>query len=332
MDLSVTENEDGAIPLLEYRKARRRTSWRMLARLALVAVTVVFALSVTHAQPVNDLVFYEGDGCSQDIVFTYNSRVDADDNCKSGGACKGDNDEARSLRIGKTVRVGTRIILFDSPGGDTDDDFVTIDVLDPDFLRPEGYCLVSFEQTFSNPDINSGIQTDYFRKNGLNGKVSRVRITSVPEGGATGTGRTGVRSAALSAPTGASLIVSSSNLCLDIAGGGAERGAAAVQWPCHGGPNQRWFYRGDAIIVGSSGLCLDVRGGGAERGLPVQQWPCNGGPNQRWNAVPAGNGRVSLRAESSGMCLDIAGGGTERGAPAVQWPCTGGPNQAFTRN
>lgn len=149
---------------------------KVLLILLSVAVSITVILNKVYAQEVDDLVFYEGNGCSQDIVFAYNSYREANDNCKKSGACKGDNDEARSLRIGKFVKQGAKIIVFDNPDGKTDDDYTRIDIVDRSFIQPEGYCLSTFEQSFSNPFTNSGIQVDYFRKNGLDGKVSRVRV------------------------------------------------------------------------------------------------------------------------------------------------------------
>lgn len=145
---------------------------------ALILTTCVFGASAgdLKAQQPDDLIFYEGNGCSQDIVFTYNSYFSADDNCKDRGPCKGDNDEARSLRIAKTVKSRARIIVFDSPKGRYDDDYTVIDILNTNFIPPEGYCLRTFHSNFDNPDRNSGIRVEYFQKNGLDGKVSRVRV------------------------------------------------------------------------------------------------------------------------------------------------------------
>lgn len=118
-----------------------------------------------------DLVFYEGNGCTQDIVFTYNSEAAADENCqKSGTACYGDNDEARSLLIVGIANPGTRIKLFDSPSAATDDDYTVIDIKDD--LPPEGACVETFEQSKLQP----GFRESYVRKNGLDGKVSHVTI------------------------------------------------------------------------------------------------------------------------------------------------------------
>lgn len=148
--------------------------------LLFIALTSAVLFQKVTAQQVDDLIFYEGNGCTQDIVFTYNSYQAANDNCKKSGSCNGDNDEARSLRIAKSVNPRASIVLYDSPSGDATDDHTVIDVVNRQFMQPEWYCLRTFENTFSNPYLNSGIQVDYFQKNGLDGKVSRVVV--IPTG------------------------------------------------------------------------------------------------------------------------------------------------------
>lgn len=149
---------------------------RVLLLLFVTAFLSIVLVQKVNAQQVADLIFYEGNGCTQDIVFTYNSYKAANDNCKKSGSCKGDNDEARSLRIAKSVNPNARIAVYDSPNGDTTDDYTVIDIVNRQFMQPEGYCLRTFENNFSNPNLNSGIQVDYIRKNGLDGKVSRVQV------------------------------------------------------------------------------------------------------------------------------------------------------------
>ncbi|MBI0434368.1 hypothetical protein [Roseomonas sp. KE0001] len=151
------------------------------SRLATCLLGGCLALSAAgQAKALDDLIFYEGNGCTQDIVFTYDSRVARNDNCKRSGPCDGDNDEARSLRILKSAAMNTRIVVFDSPDARQDDDFTVIDILRPDFMEDQGYCLRSFEQNFDTPRENQGILVDYVRKNGLDGKISRVRV--IPNG------------------------------------------------------------------------------------------------------------------------------------------------------
>jgi hypothetical protein len=145
--------------------------------LILLTSSVLFAApNVALAQDssvreAGDLAFYEGNGCTQDIVFNYDSEKSADDNCQtSGTACYGDNDEARSLLIVGIAKPGTRIRVYDSPSADLTDDYAVIDIL-PD-LPPEGACVSTFEQSVLRP----GYRMSYVRKDGLDGKISRVKV------------------------------------------------------------------------------------------------------------------------------------------------------------
>ncbi|MDF2387302.1 hypothetical protein JMG10_37985 [Nostoc ellipsosporum NOK] len=152
--------------------------WRTVKKcfsLALVLFISV-ALSVTApdtalAQGFGDLIFYEGNNCQQDIVFTYNSEASADDNCEtSGTGCYEKGNEARSLLITGFANTDTRIKVFDSPSADTTDDYTVIDIL-PD-LPPEGACVGSFEQTQLRP----GYKITHIRKDGLDGQISHVTV------------------------------------------------------------------------------------------------------------------------------------------------------------
>lgn len=148
-----------------------------ILKIASVFMVGVFGTSPALAQNSPDLIFFEGNGCSQDIVFQYRSRVRANDNCKNSGPCKGDNDEARSLRILKNVAAGTRLTVYDSPSGASgDDDVAQIDIVNPRFIPPEGYCLRTFENSFDSRGRYPGIRVDFVRKNGLDGKISRVVV------------------------------------------------------------------------------------------------------------------------------------------------------------
>lgn len=148
----------------------------VIFRNLLVAGNMAFA-QLAYAQETvppeteGDLVFYEGNRCSQDIVFTYDSEASADDNCqKKGNPCHGDNDEARSLLILGIAKPGTRIRVYDSPGADLTDDYAIIDILSN--LPAEGVCVSTFEQSVAG----SGYRMSYVRKNGLDGKISHVRV------------------------------------------------------------------------------------------------------------------------------------------------------------
>ncbi|WP_082333921.1 PI-PLC domain-containing protein [Pseudomonas syringae] len=86
-----------------------------------------------------------------------------------------ENDELRSMEL-EGVRAGTRIELYDNPNGDRQDDFTIIDVKQS---VPMGkrVRIDSFEGT---------TDTFYYRKlasrnNGLDGKVSRIRVLNKPD-------------------------------------------------------------------------------------------------------------------------------------------------------
>ena len=84
---------------------------------------------------------------------------------KSHAAC--DNDEARSVVLTQ-LAPGTRIDIFDNPDCRTNDDWTSIDVRRPVFRKTIG----SFQRTFQDDDVTVA----YHRENGLDGKVSCVRI------------------------------------------------------------------------------------------------------------------------------------------------------------
>jgi hypothetical protein len=146
-----------------------------VALIALIAIVALDALTKpAHTQQPDDLIFYEGNGCTQDIVFAYNSYVKANDNCKKSGRCKGDNDEARSLRILRSAKRGTQVRVYDSPDGRTDDDYAIINILNPRRFAENGLCIRSFQEELEN--TAGGATLTYVPKNGLDGKISRVKV------------------------------------------------------------------------------------------------------------------------------------------------------------
>jgi len=105
------------------------------------------------------ITFYEGNGCSQDIVATYGP--------KNAAGRIGKNDEARSLSLVQ-VPAGTRIFIYDSPDAKENDDFAFILVKKKTFE----YCIRTLEASI----YTDNVEMTYTRKNGLDGKVSYVKI------------------------------------------------------------------------------------------------------------------------------------------------------------
>lgn len=107
-----------------------------------------------------DIVFYEGDGGSQDIVQTVSDSPGQDFRPDS-------NDEIRSLKL-LNVRAGAVISVFDDKRGSKTDDFAVIQVK---VTSPE-YPVSTFERSYEDEYVI----VSYGKRNGLDGKVSRIRV------------------------------------------------------------------------------------------------------------------------------------------------------------
>lgn len=102
------------------------------------------------------------------------------------------------------------------------------------------------------------------------------------------------------------LVNVSSGKNLDINGGSGANGAIALQWPWHGGDNQRVRLRpaGDGsyhLIMKHSGRALDVYGGRTDGGAPIIQWDLHGGNNQRFEVRLANPARTSIWKAQGGL-------------------------------
>ena len=119
--------------------------------------------------------------------------------------------------------------------------------------------------------------------------------------------------------------------CLDLPRGQSSDGTRAIQYDCHGGPNQKWTIKpeGDAgshIVSGLSGKCLGFDGLGA--GGHAAQLPCGSASAQLWTIETGTNGYV-LRNLANHLCLDVPGGSTANGVEPIAWTCHGGTNQTW---
>ncbi|MET9375816.1 RICIN domain-containing protein [Streptomyces sp. NPDC002992] len=79
-----------------------------------------------------------------------------------------------------------------------------------------------------------------------------------------------------------------SGKCLEIGGWGTGNGAAANQWDCTGGNNQKWLERFNPAndtyqyVNVHSGKCLEIADWSTGNGAAARQWDCTGGKNQSW--------------------------------------------------
>ena len=106
-----------------------------------------------------NITLYEGNGASQNIVNSYS------DSPWSGEVKP--NDEARSLKL-NNVRAGCKIIVYDRKDAGTSDDYCIIEV------KKEGHEIIvpTFEQSMDNDNV----RVTFVRNNGLDGKVSYIKI------------------------------------------------------------------------------------------------------------------------------------------------------------
>ena len=89
------------------------------------------------------------------------------------------------------------------------------------------------------------------------------------------------------------IVVRHTGKCLDVTGFSQNNGAKVVQWQCHGGPNQLWYFHkrageGNALWelrAWHSNKCLDAANPSLtapSQGAYLQQWECLDGQNQAW--------------------------------------------------
>jgi hypothetical protein len=136
----------------------------------------------------------------------------------------------------------------------------------------------------------------------------------------------------LKSGTTVTLSANHSGQCLDINGGSAQGGALLLQWPCHGGDNQRFtlMNMGDGsynIVARHSGMCLEAHHN--TWGTQLYQWPCHGGENQRFWLHDRGGGYYQIQGKYTGLCLDVSGYSYSSGANIIQWGCASSSNQFF---
>jgi len=101
---------------------------------------------------------------------------------------------------------------------------------------------------------------------------------------------------------------------LDVAEWGTQDGIPIVQWPYHGGDNQRWVLkRVDrnyfSIFSKYSEKCVQVaeREGDQRgtRGMRVNQYVYTGGDHQQWEITRLPEGSYKITAKDSRLCLTV---------------------------
>ena len=134
-------------------------------------IIVAFKDKDRYRSKSDQYMFYEGNFCSEEIVGSFypnaGRRKEAV-NVKKVSFFK--NDEARSVAIKGPVYRGEKLTVCDHPKKCSKDDYAVITFI-RDLPKGWAYCVSTFERTYADPLVS----VYYRRKNGLDGKVSRVR-------------------------------------------------------------------------------------------------------------------------------------------------------------
>ena len=141
-------------------------------------ISHVKVASSSNPNDPDNIVFYEGLNCSQEIKGVFQSDDPEDVDCTASGIC--DNDEISSVLLYPGVTKNTLIKLYNSPDGGVDD-WIRIHLGDMQLTEP--FCINGFEHQTSDREAASNIKVNYHHSDsgvgdGLNGKVSRVKVTS----------------------------------------------------------------------------------------------------------------------------------------------------------
>jgi hypothetical protein len=122
---------------------------------------------------VKDIVFYEHTNCEGDEKGEFSSKYkNGTVNCDGDKRC--DSDEISSIKIYPGIKRNTVIALYDSSNKPHMDDWTRIHIGETNLTEP--FCIKGLEHNTSDREAGHDINVIYHKMNGLNGKVSRVRI------------------------------------------------------------------------------------------------------------------------------------------------------------
>ena len=126
---------------------------------------LLFTISLAIATPAyaGTITLYEGNGGQQDVVDVYADRPDFSKKVAP-------NDEARSLVLNDIAPL-TKITVYDDPDGAENDDYTVIKVKK---RTPSNLVVGTFENGFENEYV----KVEHAHNNGLDGKVSHIKVES----------------------------------------------------------------------------------------------------------------------------------------------------------
>jgi hypothetical protein len=129
------------------------------------------------------------------------------------------------------------------------------------------------------------------------------------------------------------IVAKHSGMCLEVAQGSVEAGAAIVQAACDGSAHQRfklWVQeQGVMLAVDHTGMCVSIVDVSGENEARAVQWSCAAGANQTFNLQSLGGAEFRLAANHSKRCLDVAQSSTSPAANVIQFDCHENDNQRY---
>ena len=125
-----------------------------------------------------------------------------------------------------------------------------------------------------------------------------------------------------------------SSLVLDDPAFSTTSGEQMIQWPAHGGNNQKWHFAlqqsGSYTIQNvSSGLFLTDPGGTSSQGVALQQQTVTNDASQLWVLTPSGSSFV-IHNKAGNLVMDDPASSDIQGTRIILWPPHGGPNQSWS--
>ena len=120
-----------------------------------------------------DIVFYEKKNCEGDENGFYSSTYKRG-TIKCGISELSKNDRTSSVKIYPGVHKNLTILLFDDPDADKHDDWLRIHIGDTELSKP--ICIDNLEHNTHAKESKHDITVTYYNNNGLNGKVSNIKI------------------------------------------------------------------------------------------------------------------------------------------------------------
>jgi len=120
-----------------------------------------------------------------------------------------------------------------------------------------------------------------------------------------------------------------SSLVLDACQGGKFHGSI-IQYPFHGGNNQRWYFtrNGDGswiITSKNSRKVLDFD----QRSRFLCEYQYHGGENQKWSICVREDGSYCFFTRQNGFVMDVKAASAQPNARVQAYPFRGNKNQAF---